>query len=222
MLDIGSYTRHRASPRNLVLMAGFQAAAREADLDRKGWTCFQRCFSDSQILSCSYSLFWFLVKALVWTSSTTDDSAKWGHQLLSAQGIRLSRCALGHKTKQAGHQHPGGLAPGPHTPWSLHFQGPSELKRGSPWVDTGAPACMHAKSLQSCPTLCDLMDCSLPGSSVHVILQARILEWVAMLSSRESFGWGIKPRSLKFPALSGRSSWALPNLQNQKLWRGPS
>ena len=36
MLDIGSYTRHRASPRNLVLMAGFQAAAREADLDRKG------------------------------------------------------------------------------------------------------------------------------------------------------------------------------------------
>ena len=31
---------------------------------------------------------------------------------------------------------------------------------------------------QSCPTLCDPMDCSLPGSSVHGILQARILEWV--------------------------------------------
>ena len=31
---------------------------------------------------------------------------------------------------------------------------------------------------QSCPTLCDLMDCSPPGSSVHGILQARILEWV--------------------------------------------
>ena len=39
---------------------------------------------------------------------------------------------------------------------------------------------------QSCPTLCHLMDCSLPGSSVHGILQARILEWVAMPSSRES------------------------------------
>ena len=41
-----------------------------------------------------------------------------------------------------------------------------------------------AQSLQSCPTLCDPMDCSLLGSSVHVILQARILEWVAMPSFR--------------------------------------
>ena len=40
-----------------------------------------------------------------------------------------------------------------------------------------------AKSLQSCPTLCDLMDCSLPGCSVHGILQARVLEWVAAPSS---------------------------------------
>ena len=37
---------------------------------------------------------------------------------------------------------------------------------------------------QSCLTLCDPMDCSPPGSSVHGILQARILEWVAMPSSR--------------------------------------
>ena len=37
---------------------------------------------------------------------------------------------------------------------------------------------MHAKLLRSCPTPCDPMDCSLPGSSVHGILQARILEWV--------------------------------------------
>ena len=48
-------------------------------------------------------------------------------------------------------------------------------------------ACMHAKSLQSCPTLCNPMDCSPPGSSVHGILQARILEWVTMPSSRGSF-----------------------------------
>ena len=39
---------------------------------------------------------------------------------------------------------------------------------------------------QSCLTLCNPKDCSLPGSSVQVILQARILEWVAMLSSRGS------------------------------------
>ena len=37
-----------------------------------------------------------------------------------------------------------------------------------------------------CPTLCDSMDYSLPGSSVHGVFQARILEWVAMPSSRES------------------------------------
>ena len=39
---------------------------------------------------------------------------------------------------------------------------------------------------QSCPTLCDPMDCSFPGSSVHGILQARILEWIAFLFSRVS------------------------------------
>ena len=36
-----------------------------------------------------------------------------------------------------------------------------------------------AKALQSCPTLCDPIDGSLPGSSVHGIFQARVLEWVA-------------------------------------------
>ena len=43
-----------------------------------------------------------------------------------------------------------------------------------------------AKSLQSCPTLFDPMDCSPPGSSVHGILQARIVERVAIASSRGS------------------------------------
>ena len=42
---------------------------------------------------------------------------------------------------------------------------------------------MYAQSHQSCQTLCDTMDCSSPGSSVHGILQARVLEWVAMPSS---------------------------------------
>ena len=46
--------------------------------------------------------------------------------------------------------------------------------------------CVHAKSLQSCLILCDPVDCSLPGFSVLRILQARILEWVAMLSSMVS------------------------------------
>ena len=41
---------------------------------------------------------------------------------------------------------------------------------------------VYAKSLQSCPALCDPVDCSPPGSSVHGVLQARILEWVVMPS----------------------------------------
>ena len=45
---------------------------------------------------------------------------------------------------------------------------------------------LSAKLLQSCPTVCDLMDHSLPGSSVQGILQARILEWDAISSSRRS------------------------------------
>ena len=40
--------------------------------------------------------------------------------------------------------------------------------------------------VKSCPTLCDPMECSLPGSSVHGIFQARVLEWVAISFSRGS------------------------------------
>ena len=61
-----------------------------------------------------------------------------------------------------------------------------------------------AKSLQLYPTLCDPMDCSLPGSSVHGILQARILEWVACPSSGDLPDPGIKPPLLVSPALAGR------------------
>ena len=45
-------------------------------------------------------------------------------------------------------------------------------------ISTCVHACLVA---QLCPTLCDPMDCGPPGSSVYGILQARILEWVAML-----------------------------------------
>ena len=46
--------------------------------------------------------------------------------------------------------------------------------------------CTSAKSLQSCLTFCDPMNCSLPGSSVHGIFQAKVPEWVAMPTSRGS------------------------------------
>ena len=60
--------------------------------------------------------------------------------------------------------------------------------------------CVCTKSLESCLILCDPMDCSPPGSSVHGISQVRILEWVANFFSRGLPGPGIKPES---PALAG-------------------
>ena len=55
---------------------------------------------------------------------------------------------------------------------------------------------------QSCPTLRNPMDCCLSGSSVHGILQARILEWVVIPFSRASSNPGIQPTSLVSPALA--------------------
>ena len=63
------------------------------------------------------------------------------------------------------------------------------------------------KIAQSRLTLCDSMDCSLPGSSVHGILQARILEWVAIPFPRDLPNSGIEP---KLPALQADSLPAEP------------
>ena len=61
---------------------------------------------------------------------------------------------------------------------------------------------MCAKLLQFCPSLCDPMDCSPSGSSVQGFLQARIMEWAALPSSRGSSDPGIEPASLMSPALA--------------------
>ena len=60
----------------------------------------------------------------------------------------------------------------------------------------------EVKVTQLCLTLCDPMDCSLLGSSVHGILQARILEWVAISFFRDLLDPGIEPKS---PALQAAS-----------------
>ena len=92
---------------------------------------------------------------------------------------------------------------------------------------------MYAQSLQLCSTLCNPMNCSLPGSSVHGILQARILEWVAMLSSKRLF----QPRDPAcdscFSFIAGRffihwDTWEAPsnmadlnkkvNMKLRKIW----
>ena len=63
-----------------------------------------------------------------------------------------------------------------------------------------------AKSLQSCLTLCDPMDCSPPGSSAHGILQARILEWVVTTFSRGS-SWPRDLTGISYISCMGR--WVL-------------
>ena len=74
-------------------------------------------------------------------------------------------------------------------PWTEEPEGLQfmELQRvGHNLATKEQSVCMHAKSLQSCLTLCNPMNSSLPGSSVRGILQARILEWAAMPSFRGS------------------------------------
>ena len=70
--------------------------------------------------------------------------------------------------------------------------------------------CVCVLVAQSCPTLCNPMGCSLPGSSVRGILQVRILEWVAIPFSPENLpNPGIKPES---PALQADSLPSEPPL----------
>ena len=63
-------------------------------------------------------------------------------------------------------------------------------------------ACMLVA--QSCPTLCDLVDRSPPGSSVHGILQARILEWLPFLPPGDLPDPGVGPESPASPVLADR------------------
>ena len=90
-------------------------------------------------------------------------------------------------------------ASGVSDPVRPHGEQPTRLPR--PWDSPGKntrvgchflPQCMKVKSesevSQSCPTLCDPMDCSPPGSSAHGIFQARVLEWDAIAFSEQALG----------------------------------
>ena len=68
------------------------------------------------------------------------------------------------------------------------YMNPTVIKLSNRNQTQNKTFCMRvcARSLQSCPTLCNPLDCSPPGLSVHGVSQARILEWVAMPFSRGS------------------------------------
>ena len=110
----------------------------------------------------------------------------------------------------------------------LHWQvGPLPLASpGKPiYPSAAAAAAAAAKSLQSCPTLCDSRDGSLPGSAVPGILQARTLEWVA-ISFSNAWKWKVKVKSLSHIWLLG-TPWtaayrAPPSMgfSRQEYWSG--
>ena len=78
----------------------------------------------------------------------------------------------------------------------MGHMGPGEIARIQSIVTAAA------KSRQSCPTLCDPIDGSPPGSSVHGIFQARVLEWVAMPFSTDLPNPEIEPVSLTAACIS--------------------
>ena len=88
----------------------------------------------------------------------------------------------------------------------LQFCLPRPLRPSlSPDFHVNQTVVVVVKSLSSCLTLCDPMDGSLPGSSVHRIVQARVLEWVAISFSRDLPDPGVEPAT----HVSCIGSWAL-------------
>ena len=91
-----------------------------------------------------------------------------------------------------------------------------DLHMGCCFPYTQYGVCMHAKLLQSCLTFCDPMPCCLPGSSVHGIFQAWILEWGAMPSSL--LDPRIEPVSLTSPALTSGFFTAGATWRARTIW----
>ena len=111
-------------------------------------------------------------RKLEWVAISFSNAGKWKVKVKSLSRVRL-------------------LA----TPWTATHQAPPSMgfSRQEYWSGVPLPSpLMHARSLQVCLTLWDPMNCSPQGSPVHEILQARLLEWVAISSSRGSSrprGW---------------------------------
>ena len=118
-----------------------------------------------------------------------------------------------------------------HTNLTIHYLGQTDFKYG----DTNRlklkgwrkiyHAAAAAKSLQSCPTLCDPLDDSQPGFPIPGILQARTLEWVA-ISFSNAWKWKVKGKSLSHVWLFA-TPWAAANqappsvgFSRQEYWSG--
>ena len=96
-----------------------------------------------------------------------------------------------------------------HKTWFLPATGFPYSSVGKESICNAGAATATAKSLQSCPTLCDPIDGSPPGSPTPGILQARILEWVA-ISFSNAWKWKMKVKSLGCLTLSDPMDCSLP------------
>ena len=115
--------------------------------------------------------------------SDSRPSSQWCHPTISPFAVPFSSCLLSFPSSGS-------------FPMSQFFASGGQSTR----VSTSAYTYIKyihaaAKSLQSCPTLCDPIDGSPPGSSVLGILQARTLEWVA-ISFSSAWKWKVKVKSL--------------------------
>ena len=117
-------------------------------------------------------------------SRQAGSGCRWRKSLTPAAAKSLQSCLLCATPQTAAHQAPPSLGFSRQEHWSgLHF----------------FLQCMKVKSesevAQSCPTLSDPMDCSLPGSSVHGIFQARVLEWGAIAFSIFNAWFSLNPKT---------------------------
>ena len=109
------------------------------------------------------------------------------------------------------------------TPKIAAYQAPPSLgfSRQEHWSGLPFPSPMHeskkwSEVAQLCPTLCDSMDCSLPGSSVHGIFQARVLEWGAIVFPDPLFTTLENTRMIREEEVQ-RQSWRNKGYQTNKL-----
>ena len=103
----------------------------------------------------------------------------------------------------------------------IRFLFPSQIQKSNQMIFHAAAA----KSLQSCPTLCDPIDGSPPGSPVPGILQARTLEWVA-ISISNAWKWKVKVKSLshvrlfEIPWTAAHQAPPPMGFSRQQYWNG--
>ena len=154
----------------------------------------------------------------------TQVSSQWCHPAISSSVVPFSSCP---QSLPASESFPMSQL----FAWGGQSAGVSALasflpKKSQDWSPLGwTTAAATAKSLQSCPTLCDPIDGGPPGSPIPGILQARTLEWVA-ISFSNAWKWKVKVKSLsrvRLVATPWTAAYQAPpsmRFSRQEYWSG--